>query len=203
MQQAAPSSAPHRVRNPCLGFGRDATSVPSGRCLGLGSRALSGYESPGSEWEPLLPLQIRGGKQCDRPELWARPQPPRPPPGRTHLRPASRSLRPIECSSAGWIPPSRHLSTNSNAGGGALSARSTHSQAERVSRRPDGKTHGQWLRRRHEIHRRRQTDRDEFLGRSVTESQEDNLRRETGNQGASAGLGCQSLRDPPSLPSAT
>lgn len=100
-QQAAPSSAPHRVRNPCLGFGRDATSVPSGWCLGLGSRALSGYESPGSEWEPLLPPQIRGGKQCDRPELWARPQPPRPPSGRTHLRPASRSLRPIGCSSAG------------------------------------------------------------------------------------------------------
>lgn len=51
-QREAPSSAPLRVRNPCLGLERDATSVPSGRCLDLGSRALSGYESPGSEWEP-------------------------------------------------------------------------------------------------------------------------------------------------------
>lgn len=32
---------------------------------------------------------------------------------------------------------------------------------------------------------------------------EDSPKRETGNQGPSAGQGCQSLRDPPSLPSAT
>lgn len=100
-QRAAPSSAPRRVRNPWLGLRRDATSVPSEWCLDLSSRALSGYESLGSEWEPLLPPQIRGGKQCDRPELWARPQSPRPPPSRSRLRPAPWFLRPIESSAAG------------------------------------------------------------------------------------------------------
>lgn len=46
-QQAAPSSG--RVRNPWLGLWQDATSVLSESCLDLGSKALSGYESLGSE----------------------------------------------------------------------------------------------------------------------------------------------------------
>jgi hypothetical protein len=88
-QLAAGSSAPSRVRNPWLGFWQGAMSVLIGRYWDLGSGALWGCENPRSERQPLLPPRIRGGKQCDRPELWARPQPPRPPPGRPHLQPAS------------------------------------------------------------------------------------------------------------------
>lgn len=46
-QQAAPSSG--RVRNPWLGLWQDARSVLSESCLDLGSKALLGYESLGSE----------------------------------------------------------------------------------------------------------------------------------------------------------
>lgn len=68
-----------RVRNPGLGLGRDAMRVPTGESLDLGTGALS-LQSFGSRSQPRLPPRIHGGKQCDRPELWARPQLPRPPP---------------------------------------------------------------------------------------------------------------------------
>lgn len=66
---------------------RDAMSVRIGWYSNLGSRALSG-----EPWVRVQP-RIRGGKQCDRPELWARPQRPRPPPSRAHLLPAFGSRR--------------------------------------------------------------------------------------------------------------
>ena len=60
-----------------------------------------GRASPGSQSQTPLPPRFRGGKQCDRPELWAGPQPPRPPPDRTRLRPASGSPLLIGLSEAG------------------------------------------------------------------------------------------------------
>lgn len=104
--------------------------------MDLGSGALSGRASPGSQSQPPLPPRLRGGKQCDRPELWAGPQPPRPPPGGTRLRPASGAPRRIQPSQAGQTPPSRHLSANSILGAGRRQHRPPRGQAGRLSWRP-------------------------------------------------------------------
>lgn len=101
------------------------------------SRAQSGRASPGSQSQPRLPPRLGAGKQCDRPGLWAGPQPPRPPPGWPRLRPASVSPQPIRLSEAVRTPPSRHLSTNSPSWG--RSVRSTahrEGQTGRLSLRP-------------------------------------------------------------------
>lgn len=100
-QRAGSGPAQRRLRNPWLGLWRGMMSVQVGWSLDLDSRALSSRANPGSQSQPPLPPRLRGGKQCDRPELWAGPQLPRPPPGGTRLRPASGSPQLIRLSQAG------------------------------------------------------------------------------------------------------
>lgn len=132
-QRAGSGPAPRRLRSPWWELGRGVMSVRAGCSLDLGSRALSGRASPGSQSQPPLPPRLRGGKQCDRPELWAGPQPPRPPPGGTRLRPASGAPQRIQPSQAGRTPPSRHLSANSILGAGRREHRPQRGQAGRLS----------------------------------------------------------------------
>lgn len=99
-QRAGSGPAPRRVRNPWLGLWQDIMSIQIGWTLDLGPRVLSGRASPGSQWQPPLPPRLHGGKQCDRPELWAGPQLPRPPPGRTRLGSASGPRQLIRLSEA-------------------------------------------------------------------------------------------------------